>query len=110
MLFVILQAAAGGGLLGNPILIMFYMMVIFLIYNFFFVMPKQKKKEKEQLDYIAELAKGSKVVTIGGVHGKVNQNKETTMMIEVAPGINIEVEKVSISYEMTQKLNEVASK
>ncbi|MBP7477246.1 MAG: preprotein translocase subunit YajC [Chitinophagales bacterium] len=100
---ILLQAGAS----SIDFSIIFYVMIVFLIINFVILVPKQKKKEKAQLDFIDELQKGSKVVTLGGLHGTVVQNEDKTFIVEIATGVKVKVEKTSISYELTKKLNEV---
>jgi len=45
------------------------------------------------------LAKGDKVVTIGGVHGKIAEIKETTLIIETEGGGKLRIEKSAVSME-----------
>ena len=104
MKFIMLQAAAGPGLLGDPMLV-FYIIAVFLIINFVILAPRQKKKEKEQREYLDTLAKGSKIVTIGGIHGVVAQNDEKTFLIEITPGVKVKMEKTALSFEMTKAIN-----
>ncbi len=104
MNFIMLQANAGPGLLGDPMLI-FYIIAVFLIINFVILMPRQKKKEKEQKDFLNNLPKGSKVVTISGIHGIISQNDESTFMIEITAGVKVKMEKTALSYELTKALN-----
>ena len=47
------------------------------------------------------LQKGQQVLTIGGVHGKVKEVKETTVMVEIAHEVVIEIEKTAISMTAT---------
>ena len=54
------------------------------------------KKQKEEQRFRESLQKGDKVVTIGGIHGKVEEVKETTVMISVDNNVKIEVEKSAL--------------
>lgn len=103
MFHILLQSNAGPGILGDPMLV-FYIIAVFLVINFVILIPKQKKKEKEQKDYLNNLPKGSKVVTISGIHGTIAQNDEHTFLIEIAPGMKIKMEKSALSYELTKAL------
>lgn len=104
MKMIILQAAAGPGILGDPMLV-FYIIAVFLVINFVILMPRQKKKEKEQRDYLDNLAKGAKVVTISGIHGTVAQTEDKTYLIEITPGVKVKMEKTALSYELTKAMN-----
>ena len=95
---ILLQAApapsAGGGWGGILMIIL-----IFAIFYFFMIAPQQKKQKEQQrkLDAFRDgLKNGDKVVTAGGIHGRVREIKDTTMIIEVADGVRIKVDKTSI--------------
>lgn len=96
LLSILLQATGGesGGGLGNySMLIM--MVALFAIMYFFMIRPQQKKQKALQEARNA-IRVGDKVVTAGGIHGKVKDVKETTFVIEIAEGVKIEVEKSSV--------------
>jgi preprotein translocase subunit YajC len=96
----LLQAAPGGG--GFQFIFLGLMIVVFWL---FFIRP-QAKKAKQQKTFIDNLQKGDKVVTIAGIHGKVNNiNEDGTINLEVSPGSYIKIEKSAISMEWTTQLN-----
>jgi len=83
----------GGGLMDFlPILL-----IIFVFY--FFMIRPQINKQKQEENFRSEIKKGDKVVTIGGIHGKVNTIKETNIILEIADNIRITVDKQAISKE-----------
>ncbi len=88
---MILLQAAGSGMSS---LIMFGM--IFAVMYFFMIRPQIKKQKKER-EYRSALQKGDKVITIGGVHGKIIDIKENTVTIEVHGGTTLKVEKSAVS-------------
>ena len=88
---MILLQAAGSGMSS---LIMFGM--IFAVMYFFMIRPQIKKQKKERA-YRSSLQKGDKVITIGGVHGKITEIKEDTFIIEVHTGFKLKVEKSAVS-------------
>ena len=69
--------------------------LIFVVFWLFFIRP-QNKKQKEEQKFREGLQKGDKVVTIGGFHGKVTEVKDTTVMISLAPNMEVEVEKTAL--------------
>ncbi len=100
----VLQAggAAGG---GTSTLIMMGGMI--LVFYFFMIRP-QAKKAKTQKKFIAELQKGDKIVTIAGIHGKVNKvNDDNTLEVEVSPGSYLKLVRSAISMEWTSNINKV---
>jgi preprotein translocase subunit YajC len=98
-----------GGLFGGGTTSLIFMGMIILVFWLFFIRP-QSKKQKEQKKFIDEIQKGTKVVTIAGIHGTVNKiNEDGTISLEVSPGSYIKMEKASISLEMTKAINKEAA-
>jgi preprotein translocase subunit YajC len=91
LLNVLLQTAGGSGM--SSILMLVLIIVIF----YFFMIRPQQKRQKEEKKFRESLTKGQKVVTIGGLHGKIAEVKETTVLMEVANDVKIEVEKTAIA-------------
>ncbi|MEP0984539.1 preprotein translocase subunit YajC [Ekhidna sp.] len=79
------------------------------IFYFFFIRPQQRK-QKETKKYLQEIKKGEMVVTVGGIHGKIIEVSDTTVLIDVDRGTKLLVEKASISLEASKKLNEKPEK
>lgn len=77
------------------------LLLILVVFYFFFIRP-QTKKNKEMKKFREELKKGDKVITLGGIHGKVAEIKETTIIIEVGPQQKLTVEKSAIVMDTTQ--------
>ena len=69
--------------------------LIFVIFWLFFIRP-QNKKAKEQQKFRESLQKGDKIVTIGGIHGKVDEVREHTVVVSVDHNTKIEFEKSAI--------------
>ena len=104
-MFYLLQAAQStpGG--GYGTLIMLGAMI--LVFWLFFIRP-QAKKAKEQKQFILNIQKGEKIVTIAGIHGTINKvNEDGTINLETSPGSYIKIEKSAISMEWTKNLGKV---
>jgi len=89
------QGAEGGGI---QTLLMFG--AIFVVFYFFMIRP-QMKKQKEQKKFREALEKGTKIVTIGGIHGKIAEVKDDTVIIEVEGGNRLRLEKTAIAKEFS---------
>lgn len=85
---ILLQAQQGGG--GWSMIIM--MVAIFAIFYFFMIRPQNQRQKKIQ-EARAKLAKGSKVITSGGIYGVVEKVEESTFIISIADGVKVRVEK-----------------
>ncbi|MDE7409214.1 MAG: preprotein translocase subunit YajC [Muribaculaceae bacterium] len=88
---ILLQAAGGGGGLSGMLMIV-AMIVIF----YFFMIRPQQKKQKEIRKAREAMKNGDRVVTAGGIHGKLKEISDATVMVEVAPGVQIKVDKGSV--------------
>lgn len=80
----------GGGYTG--ILMIVAMIVIF----YFFMIRPQSKKQKEIRKAREAMTVGDKVITAGGIYGKIREVKDTTFMLEIAPNVVIKIEKTSV--------------
>ena len=83
--------------------------LIMVVFWLFFIRP-QAKKAKQQKTFIQDLQKGDKVVTIAGIHGRINKiNDDGTIDLEINPGSYLKMEKSSISMEWTAQINKPAA-
>ena len=77
------------------------MVAMFAILYFFMIRPQQKKA-KDQKKFAEEIKKGDYVVTIGGVHGRVAEIEDDTIIVEVERGVRIRFSKSAVSMESTK--------
>ncbi len=91
---ILLQAAPSGGMGGMSSTILM-MVAIFAIFYFFMIRPQQKKQKELQKSREA-MKSGDKVVTAGGMHGRIREVGDTWFLVEVADGVRIKIEKSSV--------------
>ncbi|MCF2602606.1 preprotein translocase subunit YajC [Parabacteroides distasonis] len=91
LLSILLQAAADGSQWSGIVM----MVVIVAIFYFFMIRPQQKKQKEIQKAREA-LKTGDKIITAGGIYGRIREIGDIYMMIEVANGVTIRVDKTSI--------------
>ncbi len=91
---ILLQAAQGGGMSGMGSTL-FMMVAIIAVFYFFMIRPQQKK-QKELQKSRAAMKVGDKVVTSGGIHGRIKEVGETWFLVEVADGVRLKFEKASV--------------
>jgi preprotein translocase subunit YajC len=96
---LLMAPTEGGGGYSSFILLALLMVVFY----FFFIRP-QAKKAKELRKYREALKKGDKVVTIGGIHGKIVEIQETTFTIEVEDGSRLRIEKSAVAGDASDQL------
>ncbi|MGI6573483.1 MAG: preprotein translocase subunit YajC [Fermentimonas sp.] len=91
---IILEAATGTG--GSGMGGMLFMLIaIFAIFYFFMIRPQQKKQKELQKSREA-MKSGDKVVTAGGIHGRIREVGDTWFLIEISDGVKIKIEKSSV--------------
>jgi len=98
---ILLQTDAGGLMSMLPFLAMFLVIYLFMI-------RPQMKRQKNEKKFQSEIAKGAKIVTSSGIHGKIVEinDNDNTVVVETGAG-KIRFERSAISMEMTNKLNGV---
>ena len=85
-------AAAGG---ESSLLGMLPLVLMFVVLYFVMIRP-QMKRQKEHKTMIEALAKGDEVVTSGGMLGKVAKLGESYVTLEVANGVELQVQRGSV--------------
>ncbi len=103
MINLVVLMAGAGGKDGGGIMSFLPILIIFVIFYFFMIRP-QMKKQKDQKKYMEEIKKGDKVITIGGIHGKIAEVQETTFIIEVEGGVKLKIQKTAVSMDSTSQL------
>lgn len=89
-------ASAKGGMFGGDGLSMILMLgAVFAIMYFLMIRPQQKKQKAIEKAR-AELKPGDRVISAGGIHGKIREVKDTTFLVEVADGVKLKFEKTSV--------------
>ena len=96
--------AGGGGIMGGG-MSSFIMIGLVIVVFYFFMMRPQMKKQKEQANFLNEIGKGTKIVTIGGIYGKVLEVRDKSFLIEVEGGNRLQILKNAISLENSKLIN-----
>jgi len=84
----------------------FIMLGLIMIVFYLFMIRPQVKKSKDQRKFREAITKGDRIITIGGIHGKVSEVKETTVTVDVEGGVKLKIEKSAISLESSAQLNQ----
>ena len=99
---VLAQAAAPpGGTLGQFVPII----LVFIVFYFILIRPQQKK-QKEHQALVEGLKKNDRIVTIGGLHGRILEVGEGDVTIEIAKGVAVRHERSQIGTVVTDRKNE----
>ena len=81
-------------------------LLMFVVIYFFMIRPQQKRAKAEK-EFESSLKVGDKIITKSGLHGKIAELAETTVVIETMSG-KLKMEKSAISLEMSAALNKKA--
>jgi preprotein translocase subunit YajC len=86
------SGAAGG---ANPLISLLPIILVFVVFYFFMIRP-QMKKQKELNTYRNALAKGDKIVTTGGIYGRVAEVKDNLVIVDVGGDVKLKVDKSAV--------------
>ena len=84
----------------SPIPSFVFLLLIIVVFYFFMIRP-QMKRQKDLKTYREGLGKGDKVVTTGGIYGKVTDLKDQTVTVEIADNVRIKIDKNAIIKDNT---------
>jgi len=85
---------------SNPLMGLLPMVLIIVVFYFFMIRP-QMKRQKELTAFRNSIAKGDKVVTTGGIYGKIVDIKDNTVLLQVDDNVKIRVDKAAIVKDMS---------
>jgi len=94
------MASQDGGK-GNGFMTLLPLLLIIVVFYFFMIRP-QMKKNKDTRKFRENIKKGDKIVTIGGIHGKIIEVGETTFTIEVEGQSRLKIEKSAVAMNAVQ--------
>ena len=96
LLFIIAQQAPQSSLYS-----MLLPMILIIVVFYFFMIRPQMKRQKELQKFRSSLQKGDKVVTTGGLYGRIEEIKDNIIMLEIAPNIKVKIDKSVVLKDIT---------
>jgi len=84
------QGAGGGFTAFIPLILMF------VIFYFLLIRPQQKKS-KDHREMIGNLKKGDRIITSGGIHGRITGADESTLTVEIAEKVRIKLNRGNVA-------------
>jgi len=79
----------------NPLTSLLPFLLIIVVFYFFMIRP-QVKRQKEMNNFRNALSKGDKVITTGGIYGKILDVKDNIVTLEIAEDVKIKVDKTGL--------------
>lgn len=80
-------------------------LVLFIAVFYIFIFLPQIRKAKKQKTFKEAIKKGDRIVTTGGIHGKIVEMKDLTITLDVGGGTQLKVDRSAISMEATALLD-----
>jgi len=93
---ILMTGSQSNGKDSNPIMTFLPLVLIIVVFYFFMIRP-QMKKTKEAKKFREALKKGDKIVTIGGIHGKIIEVQDATFVIETEGLGRLKIEKAAVA-------------
>lgn len=97
-ILLMMQPQEGGE--SNPLMSFLPLLLIIVVFYFFMIRP-QMKRQKETRQFRENLQKGDKVVTTGGIYGKIAKLDDKVIQLEIAKDVIIKVDKNGIIKDMS---------
>ncbi len=102
LLFVLLMSPKEG---ENPLVSLLPLVLIVVVFYFFMIRP-QMKKQKDLKVFRGAVKNGDKIMTIGGIHGKVVEVSDQTVIIEVENKMRLKVDKSALVTDSSAMLGQ----
>jgi len=96
-LFIFLMPQAEG---QSPLPSFIFLLLIIVVFYMFMIRP-QMRRQKELKTYREALQKGDKVITTGGIYGKITDLKDSTITVEISDNVRIKIDKSAILKDTT---------
>jgi preprotein translocase subunit YajC len=96
-LFIFLMPQTEG---QSPVPSFVFLLLIILVFYLFMIRP-QMKRQKDLKNYREGLKKGDKIVTTGGLYGKITDIKDNTVTVEIAENVRVRIDKSAVVQDTT---------
>ena len=86
---------------ASPGYMQFLPFLLLIVVFYFFLIRPQQKRQKELRTYRESLKKGDKIVTTGGIYGRVSEIKDNKVIMDIGDNVHITVDKSAVVMDMT---------
>lgn len=90
------QGGAAGGQGAGGFTSLIPIVLMFVIFYFLLIRPQQKKA-KEHREMISQVRKGDRIVTSGGLHGRITAVSDSTLTVEIADRVRVKIDRGNVS-------------
>ena len=93
--FLLMAPKPQDGTPANPLSSLLPIILIIVVFYFFMIRP-QMKRQKDLKNFRDALQKGDKIITTGGIYGKINNIQDNVITVDVGNGVIIKVDKNAV--------------
>lgn len=93
--FLLFAQPSGTAGQPNPLVSFLPLILVFVVFYFFMIRP-QMKKQKELTQYRNSLKRGDKVITTGGIYGRVHEVRDNFVFVDVGGDIKLKIDKSAL--------------
>ncbi|MBN1116979.1 MAG: preprotein translocase subunit YajC [Bacteroidales bacterium] len=108
-ILMLMPPASEGGKQQNPMQ-MFIMLALIIVVFYFFMIRPQVKRQKELKNFRDSLEKGDKIITTGGIYGKISGISDNIVSVDVGNGVILKIDKSAIVKDVADLQNEQQKK
>lgn len=83
-------------------------LILMAVVFYFILWRPQKKEQKRRADFLSNLKRGDKIVTIGGLYGQITRLGEKTATLQIAEKVEVEIARSAVSHVQPAKSNDAA--
>lgn len=94
--------------MGNFGLLALYVLGFIAIFYFLAIRPQQRQRKAHDA-LVSSVKRGDRIITVGGIHGKVKRTEETTIVLEIAKNVDIKVSRRAIAEVVDEAAAEVTT-
>jgi preprotein translocase subunit YajC len=80
---------------SNPLTSLLPLVLIIVVFYFFMIRP-QVKRQKELRNFREALQKGDRIITTGGIYGKINNIQDNVITVDIGNNVTIKVDKNAV--------------
>ena len=80
-------------------------LILMAVVFYFILWRPQKKEQKKRAEFLSNLKKGDKIVTIGGLYGVITRLNDKSATIEIAEKIEVEIARTAVSHQQPPRGN-----
>ncbi|MGI6588910.1 MAG: preprotein translocase subunit YajC [Peptococcia bacterium] len=88
----------------------FFWLIVLLLFMYFMLVRPQQKQRKLRQEMLDDLKVGDKIVTVGGLYGKIVKLYDDTMKLEIADNFRVKMQRMAVNFVIDGEEEKAAKK